>query len=169
MLSDDVVLAVADPVAYVSQFMIAVPSTPTTMNKKRRSTTRLAVALALAFAVNACGHAATVTTTPPVAPAALGANQVVPAPVSVVPDTGAPFALTAATVVVVRSANGEAVRVGEALATLLRPPTGFRIPVAPPAGAVVTPAVEQAGWDEMSQIREEVSLPKAASSSEASW
>ncbi len=59
---------------------------------------------------------------------------------SVTPAGGAPFALAVGTVVVVSpaagdSATGEAARVGEELAALLRPATGFRIPVTPTVGA----------------------------------
>lgn len=67
-------------------------------------------------------------------------HRVIPAPVSVVPGEGAPFTLTAPAVIV---AGGEAAPVGAALATLLRPPTGFVLPVvagdgAPaPRGAIV--------------------------------
>jgi hexosaminidase len=58
------------------------------------------------------------------------------------PDAGAPFTVTAATVIVVPSTDEGAARVGAALATLLRPATGFPIPViaatgAAPRGAVV--------------------------------
>ena len=82
----------------------------------------------------------------------MGVHRLVPVPESVAPGSGAPFALTAATVVVVpvagagTAADGtgvrEAARLGDALATLLRPATGFRIPVeatdgAAPRGAVV--------------------------------
>jgi hexosaminidase len=83
--------------------------------------------------------------------ATLRAHRLVPVPASVVPGTGAPFALTAATVVVVPAgadaggaagAPSEAARVGAGLAALLRPATGFRIPVTAadgpaPRGAVV--------------------------------
>ncbi len=79
--------------------------------------------------------------------AALGDHHIVPQPVSVVPGEGAPFALTAATLIVVPSASSrpearEAARVGEAFATLIRPSTGFVIPVigadsSAPRGAIV--------------------------------
>ena len=61
--------------------------------------------------------------------ATLGVHRLVPAPTSVTPEGGAPFALTATTTIVVPAGGGEPARVGEALATLLRPATGFRFPV----------------------------------------
>jgi hexosaminidase len=74
--------------------------------------------------------------------AALGDHHLVPQPVSVTPASGAPFALTPMTSVIVPSSGGEAARVGEALAILLRPATGFRFPVSAtdgvaPNGAIV--------------------------------
>jgi hexosaminidase len=71
---------------------------------------------------------------------ALGEHRIIPVPASVLPDTGAPFTLTPSAVIV---AGGEAGRVGDALATLLRPSTGFALPViaadngAAPRGAIV--------------------------------
>ena len=74
--------------------------------------------------------------------ATLGAHRVVPAPVSVTPATGAPFAFTATTTIAVASGAADAARVGEALATLLRTAMGFRLPVSAtdgpaPNGSVV--------------------------------
>ncbi len=74
--------------------------------------------------------------------ATLSANRVVPAPVSVSPTTGAPFALTATTTIVVPANNADAARVGEDLAALLRRATGYRFPVSgtdtpAPNGAIV--------------------------------
>lgn len=77
---------------------------------------------------------APVQTPPPLA--ALGAHHVVPAPASVTPGTGAPFALTATTTITVPAGDREAARVGEALATLLRPATGLPFPVSAAGGAV---------------------------------
>jgi hexosaminidase len=65
----------------------------------------------------------------------LAAHTVVPRPTSVVPGSGAPFALTAATAVVVSAGNAEAERIGEGLAFLLRPSTGFAFPVSSGAAA----------------------------------
>jgi hexosaminidase len=76
----------------------------------------------------------------------LDVHRVVPMPATVVPQSGAPFTLAASAVVVVPAAaddaSRDAVRVGELLARMLRPPTGFRIPVTAtdgpaPAGSVV--------------------------------
>lgn len=129
-----------------------------------RSIVARAIASALVCAVAACGAgprpaappypapaapptnpgAVPLVTPPPLA--ALGAHSVVPAPASVVPGAGAPFALTASTVVVVPAPNGDAdrdaARVGEQLARLLRPATGFNLPVTAaggpaPRGAVI--------------------------------
>jgi hexosaminidase len=72
----------------------------------------------------------------------LDAHRIVPAPVSVTAASGAPFALTATTTIVVPAGGGEAGRVGEMLAALFRPATGLRLPVASadsasPNGAIV--------------------------------
>ena len=110
----------------------------------------LALAYALASVVAACGPArapqtapapvpgdAPVRTLPPLT--TLRDHHVVPALASVVPGTGAPFTLTPAAAIVVSGGDGEgareAARVGQALATQLRPATGFRIPVAAAGGA----------------------------------
>ena len=123
---------------------------------------RLVAALALACGLAACRRAPTAAPTPAPDPSTvplrtqpplttLGVHRVVPVPQSVAPGSGAPFALTAATVVVVPAAGagtaadgaavGEAARLGEALATLLRPATGFRIPVETTDGAAPREAV----------------------------
>jgi hexosaminidase len=73
---------------------------------------------------------------------ALGVHRVVPQPASVVPASGAPFALSATTTIVVPAGGGEAARIGEALAVLLRPATGFPFTVsatdaAAPNGSIV--------------------------------
>jgi hexosaminidase len=93
-----------------------------------RSTARLGIALALTCAVATRGLAQQ----PPLA--TLAAHAVVPAPASVVPGTGAPFALTATTAIVVPAGGGEPARLGEMLATLLRPATGFAFPVSAAGG-----------------------------------
>jgi hexosaminidase len=72
----------------------------------------------------------------------LGVHRLVPMPSSVAPGSGAPFALTAATMVVVPAGGGEAARIGEMLGTMLRPATGFPVTVlatdaAAPNGAIV--------------------------------
>src|SRR5919199_2860568 len=86
-----------------------------------------AAALALACVTAAWRPALSQATPSPASTplAALGDHRVIPVPASVVAGTGAPFALTATTAIVVPSGNAEAARVGEALAALLRPATGF--------------------------------------------
>jgi hexosaminidase len=74
--------------------------------------------------------------------ASLGEHHLVPQPVSVTSGGGAPFVLTATTTVSAPAGAGDAARVGEALASLLRPATGFQLPVstitgAAPSGAIV--------------------------------
>ncbi|WP_104022522.1 beta-N-acetylhexosaminidase [Gemmatirosa kalamazoonensis] len=68
--------------------------------------------------------------------ATLGVHRIVPAPVSVTADSGAPFTVTRATTIVVPAANADAERVGHMLAALLRPSTGFPITVSAAGGAV---------------------------------
>jgi hexosaminidase len=110
------------------------------MVRNTLTTARLGVALACAVATR--GLAQPPQAAPAPAPlATLAAHAVVPAPVSVVPGTGAPFVLTATTTVVVPAGGGEAARIGEALATLLRPATGFPIPVSAATGAALRGAI----------------------------
>jgi hexosaminidase len=71
----------------------------------------------------------------------LGAHRVVPAPASVMAGSGAPFTLTATTTIVVPANDSIAARVGEMLGTLLRPSTGFRVPVTASDGAPSTGAI----------------------------
>ncbi len=119
------------------------------MLRKTPATATLA-ALALACAVTACrptrapGAAVTPTPGTPAAGAApvrraplatLDAHHVVPAPASVVAGSGAPFALTRETAIVVAAGDTAVTRVGQMLASLLRPATGFRLAVAPAGGA----------------------------------
>ena len=63
--------------------------------------------------------------------AAVDLRQVVPAPASVRPAPGVTFTLTGDTAI---QAPDGATRVADQLAALLRPPTGFALPVQPPAG-----------------------------------
>src|SRR5919202_3700151 len=98
---------------------------PSTMTLYTPAATPLAVVLALTCAA-ACGLAQNPQpTSGRVALATLDAHAVIPAPTSVVPGTGASFALSATTAVVVPSGNAEVARIGEALARRLRPATGF--------------------------------------------
>ena len=121
------------------------------MPRKTLSTVHRAVhraALLLACAVAACRPAALSQAAPTPAAASpvlatLAAHRVIPAPASVVPGSGAPFAFTTATAIAVPAGDRDATRIGESLARLLRPAMGFRLPVgaagdgAAPAGAVV--------------------------------
>ena len=116
------------------------------MFQSRLSTTRLCAALGIACTIAACGPARPSAPSPvpiqmPQPLAALGAHNLVPAPASVTAGTGAPFALMRTTAIVVPSGGGEAARVGEALATLLRPATGFPLPVSVADGAVPQGAI----------------------------
>src|SRR3954454_25174938 len=100
-----------------------------------RSSTLLKVAAASLIGATACGPRTTApgTTGPALRPipvlltplAALLVHRVVPMPASVVAASGAPFALSPATTIVVPAAGGEARRIGEALGALLRPAPGF--------------------------------------------
>jgi hexosaminidase len=124
----------------------------------RRPAARVVAALALAGSLPACRSARSVAPTPRPAPVVVGRpapvaplpplltlrdHRVVPMPTSVTPDdSGAPFTLAAATTIVVPTGSAEAARVGEALATMLRSSTGYRLPVvvadgAGPRGAIV--------------------------------
>ncbi len=102
------------------------------------STARLGVVV-LALA---CSDSARVPAQTPRTPASaqslanLGAHAVIPAPASVVAGTGAPFTLTAATLVVVAPGDRDVARIGEGLAFLLRPSTGFPVAVSTAGGAV---------------------------------
>src|SRR5690349_13935060 len=74
--------------------------------------------------------------------ASLSAHHLVPQPVSVVAGTGAPFALSAATQIIVPAGNAEVQRIADQLATIMRPSTAFANPItqsdaAAPAGSIV--------------------------------
>jgi hexosaminidase len=74
--------------------------------------------------------------------ASLDANRVVPLPVSVTASAGAPFTLTSLTTIVAPTGSDQTARMAEIVAAILRPSTGFRIPVtvsdgAAPSGAIV--------------------------------
>ena len=108
-------------------------------------------ALTFACAISACAPASApqpvpspsrmpILTQPPLA--TLGAHRLVPAPAFVTSDDGPPFVFTAGTTIVVPAKGGEAARVGESMATLLRPATGFPFPMSAadggvPAGTIV--------------------------------
>jgi hexosaminidase len=89
-------------------------------------------------AVAACRPSAT-TRPAPSSPARI---SIIPAPVSLTTASGAPFALDSSTRIIVEAGTDSAVMVGEALAALLRPATGFPLSVgrgsdSRPSGAVV--------------------------------
>lgn len=95
---------------------------------------RLAV-LIVAVGIAACRP----TAVPPPQPVVLP-PRVVPEPVSVAMTGGAPFNLIRTSAVVVDAGNAEVAAIGEALAALIRPPTGFPVPVTAAAatpGAIV--------------------------------
>ena len=115
-----------------------------------RSAARLATIFAFSSAMSACAAGPP----PPAAPvpvpttitastqlATLGMHHLVPAPTSVLPATGASFALGTATSIVVSAGNAEAVRLGEVLASMLRPATGLSLPVTVADGAVPRSAI----------------------------
>src|SRR4029077_14940065 len=95
-----------------------------------RSAHRIAASLTIIGIIAACRPTTSPQTAAKPAPrprpiqvaplATLSANRVVPAPVSVSPTSGAPFALTATTTIVVPANNADAARLGEDLAALLR-------------------------------------------------
>ena len=117
------------------------------MIQHRLSIARLGATLALVGAMAACHATSPAVPAPergtlqmPAPLASLGGHHVVPAPTTVVPGEGASFVLTPATAIVV-PADGEGARVGEALATLLRPATGFPLPVSRADGPVPRGAI----------------------------
>lgn len=59
--------------------------------------------------------------------ASLRDHRVVPAPLSVVPRAGAPFTLSARTVIMAPAGDSEVARIASGLATTLRPATGFSL------------------------------------------
>lgn len=73
--------------------------------------------------------------------ATLAEHHVIPAPATVTPGAGAPFALAATTAIVVPPGNADAARVGRMLAAMLRPATGFPFAVTASAGAAPAGAI----------------------------
>ena len=70
------------------------------------------------------------------APVPVARISIIPAPASLKVSGGAPFALTDSTQIVVETPNDTTTRIAEALATQIRPATGFRMPVGATTGAV---------------------------------
>lgn len=65
----------------------------------------------------------------PAAPGDVDRVSVIPAPLSLSVGSGAPFALVDSTPIMVDAPTDDAMRIGEMLGALLRPSTGFTIPV----------------------------------------
>src|SRR5206468_1317154 len=126
------------------------------MMTRSRRTLAVHAVIALSSAAAACRSAAPKPTPTPapatpraaVVPAylqplaSLSAHHIVPAPVTVVAGTGAPFTLSATTAIVVPAGSAEVQRIAEQLAMVMRPSTAFPNPIsqsdAPaPAGAIV--------------------------------
>jgi hexosaminidase len=101
---------------------------------KNRSPRFVAIVPLLGLALSACTPGGRIAIMPEAAPTGLAA-AVIPAPAEVRPAGGAPFAITATTAVVVETAAPEVEAIAEQLAQILRPPTGFPVPVSPTAGA----------------------------------
>jgi hexosaminidase len=101
--------------------------------KDRSRRPRGALLLALA-ALAACTPAARTLPAPEPAPVRVE-HTVVPAPAEVRLAGGEPFTLTAASGIRVEPGSPEVARTGEYLAQILRPSTGFALPVAPAGGA----------------------------------
>ena len=114
---------------------------------------RLVLPVALA-ALAACTPAARPAPAPAPSPAPVSvAHTVIPAPAEVRLAGGEPFTITATTGVRVEPASAEVQRIGEYLAHILRPPTGFPIPVtamgdAPAQGSIVLRLGGEAGLGE---------------------
>ena len=93
------------------------------------------VAIAGAMVAAACAPKPTTTPSP-----VTRTPQVVPAPVSIAYTAGAPFVLQRTSNVVVDGGNAQAAAIGEQLAALLRPPTGYPVNVVSgpaPSGSIV--------------------------------
>ncbi|HEX6070767.1 MAG TPA: beta-N-acetylhexosaminidase [Longimicrobiaceae bacterium] len=101
---------------------------------KNRSPRLATIVPLLGVALTACAPGGRIVAVPEAPPSGLAAT-VIPAPAEVRPAGGAPFAITAGTAVVVETAAPEVQAVAEQLAHILRPATGFPIPVSPSAGA----------------------------------
>jgi hexosaminidase len=105
---------------------------------------RYCAAALLLCASAACHTPATPTPVPlrqMPALASLTAHAVVPAPSSVIAGDGAPFVLTTSSTIVAPAGSNEGARVAEMLGAILRPSTGYRLPVDAAAGAVPRGAI----------------------------
>jgi hexosaminidase len=96
-------------------------------------TSRRHLSLALCWAVLVGGcHSTGPSTTPS---PTTSAPHLVPTPASLSVSGGAPFTIAATTTIVVDANNAESARTAELLAAVLRPSTGFRVPVSTAGGA----------------------------------
>jgi hexosaminidase len=97
----------------------------------RRSAVPLGAALAFACTTFVPRSAHSQQPASPMMPplASLSAHRVIPVPSSVTAGTGASFTFDSTTTIVVPAGGGQAAQVGQALATLLRPSMGIRLPV----------------------------------------
>lgn len=109
---------------------------------------RLRALLPLGCLVVACTNAPRAVIYPPPlaiqrlpALASLNAHSVVPAPSSVVAGTGASFALTSATAIVISTGSDEVARIAEGLGAMLRPSTAFPLRVNAAGGAAPRGAI----------------------------
>src|SRR4051812_9619075 len=83
----------------------------------------------VAFFAAVLGVACRPTSVPTPQPVATRQPQLVPAPVSISYASGAPFTLQRSSNIVVDAGNAEAAAIGEMLAALIRPPTGYAVNV----------------------------------------
>ena len=126
------------------------------MMTRFRSIPLVHAGIALSCALTACRPTPTTTAPAPapaaptaqaqrppmfVSPTSLAGHRIVPVPLSVTPGSGAPFTLTSSTTIQVQAGNAEVARTGEALAMLLRVPTGLPIPVTASSGAAPRGAI----------------------------
>ncbi|MDB4893361.1 MAG: hypothetical protein JWL61_5216 [Gemmatimonadetes bacterium] len=93
---------------------------------------RFAGTLCIAALLVGCSSTAPTTTPSPVSSAT---PRLVPAPASMTMSGGDPFTIAATTTIVVDGSNPQAARTAELLAAVLRPSTGFPIPVTGNSGA----------------------------------
>ena len=91
--------------------------------------TRTAILAFCCGLLSACAPATRSGTPGPVQPRAVQAPRIVPEPVSLTAGTGDGFVITDSTSIIVDAGNADATRVAEQLAAVLRPSTGFPIPV----------------------------------------
>ena len=102
---------------------------------------RAGIALAVCAVLSGCRASRPTVAAAPIVPT-FGAHQrLVPAPASMSVANGPSFAVTASTAIVVDADNEEVAATAEWLAGILRPSTGFAIPVTRGAGLPPAPAI----------------------------